>query len=190
LQTIQEIIENNSIDEARVALNKFKNDAVDTSLVNFVNKKYMLPGDTSKYSKDLKLLSGSSESLNYNELIDRYKGKVIYVDFWSSGCLPCIKLFEFSERLKVLYKGQEFVQIYISIEPDIDRWKKACVKYDLLTNSYLVENIFSSRQLEEMNIHYVPHYYLYNKKGSLVMDFAPRPSDKKLIKLIDKYLSE
>jgi len=190
LKTIQNIVENNTIDEVKVAFAKFRKDINDTSMVNFVSKKYLLPNDTSAYSYDLKLSSNNSESISYNDLIKKHKGQVIYIDFWSSGCIPCIKQFEFSERLKEHYKEKDLVQIYISIEPNKKSWKKACEKYNLLTESYIAENIYSSRQFGEMNIKYVPHYYLYKKNGNLVKDFAPRPSDKKLLKLIDEYLSE
>ncbi|MBN1650753.1 MAG: redoxin family protein, partial [Bacteroidales bacterium] len=133
LKTIQKIIENNSIDESRLAFEKFKCDVNEPLLVNFVRNKYRLPVDVSTDTDDLKLYSINSETSSFNELIERHKGKVIYIDFWSGGCLPCIKQFEFSERLKELYKDKNLVQIYISIESDKKLWKKACEKYNLLT---------------------------------------------------------
>jgi thiol-disulfide isomerase/thioredoxin len=188
LKTIQKIFENNTIDEAQSAFEKFKKDVIDTSLINFVSNKYSLPKDTTSYSFDLILTSMNGDSLCYDELIEKQKGKVIYIDFWSSTCRPCIEQLKFAEKLKELYEGKNLVQIHISIEPNKNLWEKASEKYNLLTESYFAENIFTSRQLENMRIKYVPHYYLYDIDGNMVDGFAPRPSDKKLLELIDKYL--
>jgi thiol-disulfide isomerase/thioredoxin len=188
LKTIQKIVENNTIDEAHSAFEKFKKDVIDTTLINFVRNKYSFPKDTTSFSFDLQLTSMNGNSLCYDELIEKQKGKVIYIDFWSSTCRPCIEQLKFAEKLKELYEGKNLVQIRISIEPNKDSWQKACKKYNLLTESYVADNIFTSRQLEKMRIKYVPHYYLYDIDGNMVDDFAPRPSDKKLLELIDKYL--
>ena len=190
LKNIQGIIENNSMDESRLALKKFKNDVHDTALVSFIMKKYKFTEDSLVNTTDLQIISTHSERLNFKQLLDKHKGNVIYIDFWSSECLPCIKLFESSERLKNLYKEKKLKLISISGDQQIKRWTTACKKYNLETESYLIENLFSSRQLEKMNIKYLPHYMLYDKKGNLVIESAPRPNEKQLIQLIDKYLAE
>jgi len=187
-KTVEKIIENFTIQEAKHAFEKFKKDVDDTSLVNFVRRKYSLPSDTASYAHALQLTSMYSKRLSYDDLIQKHKGKLIYVDFWSSNCRPCIEQFKFSKELGEKYLSDEFVQIYISIEPSEDSWRDACEKYGLKGESYLAENLFTSRQLEEMNIKYVPHYYLYDKNGELVEDFAPRPNDEKLTGLINTYL--
>lgn len=188
---IQRIIENNTIDESALALSKFEKDAADTSLINFIKNKYVLEQDTMSNTYDLVLSSIQSEQFSFNKLIEKHIGNVIYMDFWSSGCPPCIKQFKFSDRLHDLYKDENLVQIYISVEPDKKMWMKACDKYHLETESYFIENRYTSRQLENMNIKYVPHYIIFDKKGNLVNDFAPRPSEyDSLTQLIDKYLKD
>jgi thiol-disulfide isomerase/thioredoxin len=188
LKTIQKIIEHNTIDEARDAFEKFKKDVMDTSLINFVQKKYSLPNDTTSDYFALILTSMDNENQSYDDLIEKHKGKVIYVDFWSGNCRPCIEQFKFAKELEEQFEGKNLVQIYISLEPNKKSWRKACERYDLQTESYVAENIFTSRQLENMRIKYVPHYYLYDTQGNLVEDFAPRPGDKKIQKLINRYL--
>ncbi len=188
-KNIQNIIENYSIDESKAAFNKFKNEVTDTALINFVEDKYSLNIDTVSDFNELLLISTNNKRISYNELINNHKENVVYVDFWGSGCAPCIRQFESSATLKELYRNRNLVQVYISIESDRERWIEASEKYNLGSESYIVANKYTSRQLESMNIKYIPNYLIYDKQGKLVNEFAPRPSEKTLIELLDKYLA-
>ncbi len=189
-KNIQLIIENNSIDEAQKAFNKFKKEVNDSVLIKYVQDKYLLGSNIMNETNDLQLVSTNSERISYNELIEKHAGKVVYIDFWGSYCQPCIKQFEYSSSLKKIYREENLAQVYISVEPDKERWREACEKYNLGHESYFVVNRFTSKQLENMNIKYIPHYLLYGKNGELVNKFAPRPSEKELITLLNKYLAE
>ncbi|MBN1187627.1 MAG: TlpA family protein disulfide reductase [Bacteroidales bacterium] len=189
-KTIQNIIENYTIEEAKKAFNQFKIDVKDTALINFINNRYSLSTDINTDSYDLKLHSFHSETITFNDLLKKHKGKVIYLDFWSSGCPPCIKQFEHAKKIEALYQDKDLVQIYISSEPEKQQWEKACRRFDKIDESYFVTNRFTSKQLENMDIEYIPRYMLFDKNGKMVVEAAPRPDDKSLIKLIDKYLAE
>jgi|WetSurMetagenome_2_1015567.scaffolds.fasta_scaffold17835_2 thiol-disulfide isomerase/thioredoxin len=186
LDNIQSIIENCTIDQAKKAFRKFAYEVNDSALVDYIKHKYFFVDET----YDLQLVSTDSKRLTLNELIEKNHGNVIYIDFWSSGCSPCIREIKFSERIKDLYKGKNLIQVNISIEPDQKRWLNACEKYNLKIESYFAKNKFTSKQLENLQINFVPHYLIYNKQGKLVNEFAPRPSDTKLINLLDDYLAE
>jgi thiol-disulfide isomerase/thioredoxin len=187
-QTIQGIIENNTMDEIEKAFVRFKNEVKDTALINFVKEKYSISDDKAVNDYDLQLVNNQSEHLTFNKLLEKHKGKVIYMDFWNSGCPPCIREFEYSGKLKDKYKGKDFVQVFISSEPNKKRWLKTSDNYHLDSESYYVENRFTSHQLENMNVEYVPHYILFKKNGTQIN--VTRPSDKEIYKVIDKYLSE
>ena len=188
-KNIQNIIENYSIDESEDAFDKFKKEVKDSALISFIVNKYSLSQDTISGLDDLLLISLDSTSISYNELVKKHKGNVIYIDFWGSGCAPCIRQFESSSTLKKLFKNRNLVQIYISIESDGGKWKKASEKYNLKTESYIVANKFTSRQLESMQITYIPHYLIYDSEGALVNRYAPGPNEKELVELLDKYLA-
>ncbi len=186
-RTIHGIFEYNTIDEAEEAFGKFKNEVKDTALINFVKEKYSI--SNSKEVNDLQLVTNDSEHLTFNQLLGKHNGKVIYIDFWNSGCPPCIKEFEFSRKLMNEYKGKDFVQVFISFEPNKAKWSKASNNYLLDSESYFVENRYTSRQLEKMNIKFVPHYVIFRKNGTQIKETA-RPGEKGIYKLIDKYLGE
>lgn len=118
-----------------------------------------------------------------------FKGKVIYVDFWASWCGPCRKEFPFSREMheKLTDKQKkEIVFLYISIDEDLDAWKKAVEQLKLQefgTNghSYEVAGRYQIRS--------IPRYMIIDKKGEIVEQNATRPSSpetlSKLLKLIE-----
>ena len=189
-KTIQNIIENYTIEEAKKAFKKFKLNIRDTAFISYLTLKYSLPTDLNKESYDLELTSFHSENITFDSLLNKHKGKVIYLDFWSSSCAPCIQQFKYSKELKEIYEDKDLVQIYISNEPNKETWKKACRKNNLINESYFISNRFISKQFENMNIQYIPQYMLFDKLGNLEIESAPRPDNKSLLKLIDKCLSE
>lgn len=189
-ENIQNIIENYSIDEARKAFEKFEREVKDTALVNYVKRKYLLVEKADTLTNDLYLVSTGAMHIKFNDLLEKHKGNVIYIDFWGSYCPPCLIQFKFSSELEQLYKGKKLVQIYISAEPDIKAWLTACKRYNLFKESYFVENRYTSKQLEGLKIKYFPHYLIFDNQGKLVNEFAPRPSEKQIINLLDDYLAK
>ena len=189
-ENIQNIIENCSVDQSSKAFKKFSTEVKDTSFVNYVRKKYLLNDERCTQSNDIQLISTDVKRVNFNELIASHKGYVLYIDFWSSNCSPCINQLKYFSGLKELYRSRKVIQVYISIESDKNRWLNACKKYNLGDESYFVENRFTSKQLEDMNIKYIPHYLLFDGKGKLAYEFAPKPNDKKLIYLLNILLSD
>lgn len=181
-------IENFSIDEAKTAFDKYSENTNDTLLVNYIKRKYMLYEDSTMNTFDMRLISTDSERLFFKELLEKHRGKLIYIDFWQSTCRPCIKELKFSNELDSIYKEKDFVQIHISSEREHKRWLIACKKYNLDSESYFVENRYTSKELEKMQIDYIPHYILYNNNGILINKFAPRPSDKLLVQLLEQYI--
>jgi thiol-disulfide isomerase/thioredoxin len=46
----------------------------------------------------------------------RYKGKVVYLDFWASWCGPCKLSFPYMERMTAAYSRSAFVVIAVNVD--------------------------------------------------------------------------
>jgi thiol-disulfide isomerase/thioredoxin len=38
--------------------------------------------------------------MSFQDILDKYKGKVVYIDFWASWCGPCKKQMPYSAKIK------------------------------------------------------------------------------------------
>jgi thiol-disulfide isomerase/thioredoxin len=51
-------------------------------------------------------------------LILRYRGKVVYVDFWASWCAPCHLSFGYMNMLRRMYSAQDLVIVTVNLDHD------------------------------------------------------------------------
>lgn len=78
------------------------------------------------------------------------------------------------------------------MDEDTYKWKDAANKYNLNDNlqSYVVENQYTSRMLDDLQVRSIPRYMIYDKKGRLVHENAPGPGSMETRSPLDKYLAE
>ena len=53
-----------------------------------------------------------------NVQLKNLKGKVVYLDFWASWCLPCKKSFPWMSKMKDLYADQGFEILAVNLDKD------------------------------------------------------------------------
>jgi thiol-disulfide isomerase/thioredoxin len=147
-----------------------QNDTLTTHLYNLRDKKY------------------ANES--YQDIIDKYKGKVIYMDFWASWCGPCKREMPHSLKMQEHFKGKDVVFVYMSSDRSVQQWKQAIEKLKITGEHYLLnEKVYRERN-KVVEVKYIPRYMLYDKNGKLVTKTAPRPSNKKSTEMIEELLKK
>lgn len=116
--------------------------------------------------------------------LSELKGKVVYLDFWASWCMPCIAEMPHSKKIFEQFADNEKV-ILLTVSTDIntDNWKKAVDKYNLPGIHGLDGGGWQGKIAQLYNIESVPTYFLIDKNGNFALDSTPRPSDEK--QLID-----
>ena len=53
-----------------------------------------------------------------NVSLEDFRGKVVYLDFWASWCVPCIKSFPWMDEIKQKYSEKGFEIIAINLDKD------------------------------------------------------------------------
>ncbi len=136
------------------------------------------------------LVAPNFELINVNGKVVKLadlKGKVIYVDFWATWCVPCLANMPYSKKLTEKFKGNKnLVFLYINIEDDYLRWK-AYIKKNKPEGIHLYANEEWSKELKKKYfISGIPKYVIIGQNGELVNINAsdPNNAEKEILKAI------
>lgn len=147
----------------------------------------------SKGTEQIKYLEPDDEYSSFSDIVQHpdLKGKVIYVDYWHTGCSPCIEEFKSLPALKEKFKeNKDLAFLYLgkdrSIPGEKFRWKKMIEKKTLLGDHYFMTNekydkLWGETVNDTTIMQAFPHYLIVDRSGKIINNNAPRPSDKKLV---------
>jgi thiol-disulfide isomerase/thioredoxin len=112
--------------------------------------------------------------------LSSFKGKVLYLDFWSTTCAPCIKLFPHEEllmeRLKVVGLDTNVVVIKICGDSPADEWKSII----RTQNSKVINLILPGKDYKlfrRYDLRYYPTYHLVGADFRYLGTNIFRPND-------------
>jgi|GEM_PF-3271766 len=143
-----------------------------------------------------KLLKGAPappfklEDINGNTVaLENLKGKVLYIEFWASWCLPCVIEMKKAKAIKEHYKNEkDLLFVYITKEENKTYWKNAIKEHDVQGL-----NLFAGKSavVDEYQANGVPHFAIIDRDGTIVTSDAPRPSESdQLMDVLDKTLDQ
>ncbi len=168
--------------------NNFKEEFINTIIENEKVAVLKVKEEKQKPKSSKDKATGSPQLTDLTDKIfdfSKYKGKVVYVDFWASWCGPCRKEFPFSKKMHESLSETEkekIVFLYISIDDLAETWKNAVKTLELGD----FENGFSpggwgSEVVQKFNITGIPRYMILNKAGEIIEKDAKRPSNPETI---------
>ena len=114
--------------------------------------------------------------------IGHYKGKVVYLDFWASWCVPCRKSFPWMNQLREKYSADDLVIIAVNLD-----------KKKVLANEFLKENpaafniIYDAKGIiaKKFQIKGMPSSVIFDRNGKPVIAHTGF-----FVKKINKYEQE
>jgi len=117
--------------------------------------------------------------------LSKFKGKVVYVDFWASWCGPCKIQFPYAKKLHESLPEKlkkDIVFLYISIDDAVEKWKDGIKSNGLedFVNGH-VEGGWGAEILAKLGIRSIPRYMLIDKEGKIVNPNARRPNDPEVL---------
>lgn len=119
-----------------------------------------------------------------------FKGKMVMVDCWATWCGHCVKNLPKFNKLKEKYAGKNIVFLTISIDENVNLWKKKVKqnKGGVFTGIQLNTSINKNTFKKDFMIQGIARYILIGADGRLIRREAPRPGNEELDELIDNNL--
>lgn len=130
------------------------------------------------------------------QLLEKYKGKVIYFDFWGTVCPPCLAEMEPLKKLREQYSLSDVVMISICISGRREDYENILKRFDLKNRGIEcmhVEDWTDRDSYRKIMKHWefngIPQFLLVNPQG-VITDYgsALRPSKLRTKERIDEAL--
>jgi len=115
------------------------------------------------------------------------KGKYVYIDVWATWCGPCIAEIPSLKKVEEQFhdKNIQFLSISIDKEKDHDKWKEMVADKNLGGMQLMADNNWESKFVTDYMIKGIPRFILIDDKGNIIDANAPRPSDEKLVSVLN-----
>jgi thiol-disulfide isomerase/thioredoxin len=177
-----------SSQELNIYLKAYIKDSKSNEYISYLTEKYIQKPS----EKNEKLLSIKNNFESYINILNQNKGKIIYIDFWASWCMPCRAEIPDMKKLMFNYKGKDLVFLSFSMDSNKTLWQKAIHSEGLegTNNNFLVSKNFESTLAKQFKIQTIPRYILIGKDGKVINSDAPRPSDPKIRQIFDDLLKK
>jgi len=128
------------------------------------------------------LLFFSSQSFSdtltdFEQQLAQYKGKVVYLDFWASWCVPCRKSFPWMNEMQQKYGADNFTVLSVNLDAQ-----------PALAAKFLLENpanfpIFydaKGKVAKAFKLKGMPSSYIVDKSGKIVSAHVGFTENKKI----------
>jgi len=119
--------------------------------------------------------------------LENLKGKYVYIDVWATWCGPCRQEIPSLEKVEEQFQGKNIVFVSISIDntKNREKWSNLVTEKEMSGIQLLADKEFDSKFIKEYNILGIPRFILIDTNGNIVNSQAPKPSDPKLIEILD-----
>ncbi len=124
-----------------------------------------------------------------DSIFSAHEGKVIYMDFWTTWCAPCIALFPKANEMINAYHDQDIVFIFICMGSSEEQWAALVDEANLDAYHLYATREHTQSLYKELQIGGHPYYMLADKNGFIVhRGFSLTPMTPQTLQAIDLLL--
>ncbi len=119
--------------------------------------------------------------------LQKFQGKVVYVDFWASWCGPCLKSFPFMEKMHTRYSDDGLVIIAINMDQKIQDAHDFLAQHPV---TFLIGQDAAGKVAQQYGVIAMPSSFVVDRDG-LIKDvhYGFKSGDKeKISSLIEELL--
>jgi len=134
---------------------------------------------------DFEVKDAEGRSYRFLDVIGN--GKITYVDFWATWCVPCCAEIPYVEKLVEKYKDNPKVEfISVSIDTQLERWQNKLAKDEPQWRQFIAPKDSRSAITKEYNVRTIPRFMMFDGEGRIITVNAERPSSPNIESIINK----
>ncbi len=103
--------------------------------------------------------------IEFDQAMAQHKGKVVYVDFWASWCVPCRKSFPWMNAIQTKHQEQGFVVLSINLDAEE---KLAKIFLQQTSANFAIIYDAKGKLARQFKIKGMPSSYLFDRQGKLI----------------------
>ncbi len=118
----------------------------------------------------LSIISANSAIANdalheFEQAMTEYKGKIVYVDFWASWCVPCRKSFPWMNDVQEQYQEQGLVILSINLDAQAELAEKFLQQTPA---NFAIIYDAKGTLAKKFQLKGMPSSYLFDRQGKLI----------------------
>ncbi len=103
----------------------------------------------------------------WSEILEKNKGKIIFIDSWATWCPPCIAEFRFSNGIMESYKEDDIAFVYLCLRSKRNSWEKIIEERKLGGQHYFLDDEQAAFFEQLLEITGFPSYTLLDKEAKV-----------------------
>lgn len=123
----------------------------------------------------------------FDSIMAKYRGKVVYVDFWATWCGPCRSGIREIAPLKEELKAENVAFVYITNETSPEETYKNMIP-TIKGEHYRLKQDEYNYLATKFQVTGIPHYVLVDKEGKVIYPHLGFNTNENLKELFKKYL--
>ena len=122
--------------------------------------------------------------LPFQAILEKHKGKKVFIDIWASWCHDCIGSLPKVKALREKVDASKVDFVFLSVDKDQFKWKSAIKKYDLQGDHYYQKSGWDSDLNKAIDLNWIPRYMVIDENGEIILFNSIEADDAELLKAL------
>lgn len=132
-------------------------------------------------------ISAISDKKVMETILSKYKGKVVFIDFWATWCGPCLDAMQQFKDVKGDFQHKNVAFVYLTNRSSPKKlWEEKII--GIGSEHYYLNDSQWEYIMDEFGFSGIPSYLVYDKNGLFVNKFTGFPGNEKVKKMIEDLL--
>lgn len=125
------------------------------------------------------LIQTNGDQISFKNILQKHKGKTVFIDIWASWCKDCRKALPSLQLLQEQHPNTSYV--FLSLDRSKNAWKKAIDKYNIKGDHYFMSSGWKGPLGQFLDLDWIPRYMIIDPESKILVYNAIKTTDKNLL---------